>query len=835
MKAFKTRLLERLQIAVAGAALLALTGCQSDPYCFNCVESGSGLDGGSGGSGPGGVIVVGGSSGSGGESGSDGRPNPCGADLENDLENCGVCGHVCEIPNAFAQCVGGFCIVDDCAPGRVDLDGAVENGCEYECTPTTTGGGEAIELCDGIDNDCNGQIDETFNTDTDELNCGACGNICTIPHAQATCTAGLCVPDVCNVGFHDDNGDLNDVPTDGCEYACTVTNSGFEVCDLVDNDCDQEIDEGIDTQTDVENCGSCGNDCRDDFPSGTATCNAGACEFAGCQPGHYDIDGNALNGCEYPCVPDADPTEICDGRDNDCNGVSDEGTLPGVGDTCGNAQVGECRPGTRACLSGGLVCVGEVKPATEYCDGLDNDCASGPDQDCPTANGADQRLDVGGSSDVGEASTSQLTVAAQGTNVFAAYLDRRSGDADVRYTLSTDSGGSWRATDIGVATSGSDEVEPSLFASSSRVYVAYEKFSGSYRRIYVKSASGGFTSFGSESRADNTPSKNDAFYVRGVVASSGGGNDTLVLVWQRLDVEDGSRDIYLQRSTNNGVAWLGSDVRVNSVAGGADLPRIATDGNGKVFVAWRDQRNNKSEVFFATYDAGTDTLGANRALSGGMAGANPTVAADATGNVHVAWTDLRGTKKAIRVSSSTNSGAAFPSDGRIVNPDSTFADANHPALAAEAGRVVVAWEDTRSGLSDIRANLSVDGGSTWLSQTPRVDLGSVAGTASSLAPSVAWGAGDTVFVAWADTRNGRADIYSNHSNDAGRSFQPIDIRLDVGGPSPSAPSAAGAVQSQQPFVLAPGAGARGVVIWLDHRTSGGGSGTNADVYANYFD
>ena len=832
MNAFTTVLLRRLQIVAAGTALLAIGGCKTDSYCFNCETAGIELEGGTGGEGPGAVVVTentGGDSGS----GSGGRPNPCGADLDNDLENCGECGNVCEIANAFAQCVGGFCIVDDCAPGRVDLDGQVDNGCEYECTPTTTGGGNAIELCDGIDNDCNGEIDETFNTDTDAQNCGACGNLCNVPHAQVTCQAGVCVPDACNVGFHDDNGDLSDEPTDGCEYQCTVTNSGTEVCDLVDNDCDRDIDEGIDTQTDPANCGSCGNNCLDDFPDGKATCNAGTCAFAGCKAGHYDIDGNALNGCEYPCVPNG--SEVCDGADNDCNGVADEGILPGVGDTCGNAQVGECRPGVRACQSGNLVCVGEIQPATEYCDGLDNDCASGPDQDCPTANGSDKRLDVGGSSDVGEASTSQLTVATQGTNVFAAYLDRRSDDADVRYSLSTDSGGSWLSSDIGVATSASDEVEPSVFASVNRVYVAYEKFSGPYRRIYVKSASGAFTSFGSESRADNTPNKNDAFYVRGVVASTSGIADTLVLVWQRLDVEDGSRDIYLQRSTNNGADWLGSDVRVNSVAGVADLPRIATDGQGKVFIAWRDQRSSKSEIFAATYDAASGTLGSNQALSGGKAGANPTVAADATGNVHVAWTDLRGIKKAIRVSSSTDSGGTFPNDGEVVNPDSTFADADHPALVASDGSVVVVWEDTRSGLSDIRANSSSNAGGTWLTQTSRVDLGSGAGAASSLAPSVTWGAGDRVVVAWADTRNGRADIYANHSNDAGVSFQPIDLRLDVGGPSPSAPSAPGAAASQQPFVVGPGAGTRGVVIWLDHRTSGGGSGTNADVYANFFD
>jgi hypothetical protein len=39
-----------------------------------------------------------------------------------------------------------------------------------------------------------------------------------------------------------------------------------------------------------------------------------------CQTGWANADGNPNNGCEYACTPDG--PEICDGKDNDCNGLT---------------------------------------------------------------------------------------------------------------------------------------------------------------------------------------------------------------------------------------------------------------------------------------------------------------------------------------------------------------------------------------------------------------------------------------------------------------------------------------------------------------------------------
>ncbi len=107
-----------------------------------------------------------------------------------------------------------------------------------------------------------------------------------------------------------------------------------EICDAIDNNCDEAVDEGV-----TNACGSCG----------------------------------------------AVPTEVCDGTDNNCDGTTDEGCIciDGSTQTCGT-DTGECSTGIQTCVNGQWnSCSGEVGPATEICgDGLDQDC-SGSDLTCP--------------------------------------------------------------------------------------------------------------------------------------------------------------------------------------------------------------------------------------------------------------------------------------------------------------------------------------------------------------------------------------------------------------------------------------------------------------------
>lgn len=179
---------------------------------------------------------------------------------------------------------------------------------------------EELEVsCDTLDNDCDGSIDEGYNFAQDIANCGGCGVVCTLPQAQMMCAEGSCLFSACLPNFYDLNQDLSD----GCEYGCAVSSGGVEVCDLIDNDCDGEADEGFELASDPQNCGACGRACQ--FNNATPLCERAQCVLGQCEVGFYDLNERADDGCEYACdflsdldTPDANRIDAnCDGVDGD--------------------------------------------------------------------------------------------------------------------------------------------------------------------------------------------------------------------------------------------------------------------------------------------------------------------------------------------------------------------------------------------------------------------------------------------------------------------------------------------------------------------------------------
>ncbi len=246
-------------------------------------------------------------------------------------------------------------------------DAPVDAGSPDACMP------DAAELCNGRDDNCNGVIDEGFDTSTDLQNCGACGVVCAPAHAFGQCVGGMCQVMSCDVGFFDRDGD----PSNGCENHCIAT--GAETCNRRDDDCDGMVDEDFDLTSDPMNCGVCGRVCR--FAHAAATCTAGTCALGACDPGYQDLDGMAITGCEYACTPSTTGVETCNLRDDDCDGMVDEGD-PGGGASCGSST-GACSTGTMHCVSGGLVCMGGTGPTAETCNGVDDDCDGMVDEGNP--------------------------------------------------------------------------------------------------------------------------------------------------------------------------------------------------------------------------------------------------------------------------------------------------------------------------------------------------------------------------------------------------------------------------------------------------------------------
>lgn len=319
------------------------------------------------------------------------QPSHCGTCTKNcftQLVNADPATITCEWDGAAGhegQCKFGACITD-----WHDRDGNPDNGCEWECIKTA----DNDVTCDNRDDDCDGLIDEDVDKCHSTTDCGQCGHACVVPHGTPTCAQD--VPNVCDkvhcaiLKCDDDNGDgspdwwdLDNSIATGCEYHCVITNGGIEICgDGIDNDCDGKID-GADP--DLSGDPNLGKPC---FGGKTGVCVA---------PEHQGQ--SVCQGQQIVCVgpnvvvPGQLP-ETCNNADDDCDGVTDN-HLTDVGKICGASSIFPCSFGTEQCVNGAIVCIGDINPGVEVCNGRDDDCNNVIDDNPIDATGACGQSDKG--------------------------------------------------------------------------------------------------------------------------------------------------------------------------------------------------------------------------------------------------------------------------------------------------------------------------------------------------------------------------------------------------------------------------------------------------------
>ena len=254
-----------------------------------------------------------------------------GAPCQRESETCNLLDDDCDglIDEGFA--LGEPCHVGQGACRGTGLRVCGGDGLAAVCSEIA--GIPRPEGCNGVDDDCDGAVDEEFAVgEPCRVGVGACARVgtrrCEAAGARAVCdsTPGMPMP---------------------------------EICDGMDNDCDVDVDEEF----------RVGADCE----VGTGRCHAvgvTVCDTGG--------DGTA---CHADDRLEARP-ERCDGLDDDCDGQVDE-AFSELGQRC-STGVGDCRAeGLLVCDAGGdrLVCeVAARPPSEETCNQRDDDCDGETDE-----------------------------------------------------------------------------------------------------------------------------------------------------------------------------------------------------------------------------------------------------------------------------------------------------------------------------------------------------------------------------------------------------------------------------------------------------------------------
>ena len=227
-------------------------------------------------------------------------------------------------------------------------DGRWSGQCEAPTTPSE-------EVCDGLDNDCDGKIDNQ--PDSDELLSQPCydtkfigctGDPINGYKCDGACRAGLSVCDPKNRAYGSCRGMILPKDRDSCDTAGA------------DENCNGKANEG---------CTCINGETRSFYTGPQGTAGQGRCKAGTqtCKNSQWDTTDREI-------LPSP---ELCNGEDDDCNGEIDNiSPRPCYTGPQGTAGQGACKVGTQACTNGQWAsgCAGQVLPATESCNNQDDDC-----------------------------------------------------------------------------------------------------------------------------------------------------------------------------------------------------------------------------------------------------------------------------------------------------------------------------------------------------------------------------------------------------------------------------------------------------------------------------
>jgi hypothetical protein len=292
------------------------------------------------------------------------------------------------------------------------------------------------------------------------------------------------------------------------------------------------------------------------------------------------------------------------------------------------------------------------------------------------------------------------------------------------------------------------------------------------------------------------------------------GSGGAIITWE--DNRGGNSDLYAQRVDADGILqWAGDGVAICTASNDQDSPGIVSDGSGGAIIAWEDYRGGNYDIYAQRVDAS----GVVQWTADGVpvcAAANtqslPEIGTDGSGGAVLTWQDYRGGTADIYVQRLNGNGEPmWTTDG--VPLCTAGNNQSYPAIGSDgSGGAIVAWQDYRSGNTDIYAG-RVDGSGTAVWDTNGVAI--CAATDAQTACQIAADGSGGAVVTWRDNRSGNTDIYAQRVNAGG------EVQWTADG----VPVCAAENIQYYPGLISNGSGGA-FITWMDYR-----GGTYPDIYA----
>jgi len=223
----------------------------------------------------------------------------------------------------------------------------------------------------------------------------------------------------------------------------------------------------------------------------------------------------------------------------------------------------------------------------------------------------------------------------------------------------------------------------------------------------------------------------------------------------------GDADIYAQWIDGSGsLRWGSNGIVVTSAGGDQKFSAIAKDGSGGAYIAWQDDVSGNLYIQHLNASGSpTWTSGGLTACSAPGEQTNVRMVADGSGGVILVWVDKRdGSSSDIYAQRFSNTGFPTWTPNGIPVTTATGNQSSHVIMEDNAGGVIAVWQDYRNGYSnmDIYAQrISASGIALWTADGIAV----TSAENNQISPTMDL-SGDRIIISWDDSRSGSSDIYA---------------------------------------------------------------------------